>query len=677
LCTVGRLQPSGACERHLLFWRNLVTGAGYIDDGCEADEDRRGRHSAERRTLRMVTNATWSLWRRRSATIVVAMMVVGSVAAPLAAADTKAILVLHTYGYDSLFRIPFDGAFLRAVREAADLKIDVYIETIAANHFRGAAQAQWTRAYLRERYADTPIAVVAAVYDPALAFLLDARDPLFPAAPTVAVLTSEPQLWPERVSIIWSGATFGENAALALKLHPRARQIALVDAALRSASSDALYELARTQVEGAAPTTPLIELRNLPLDELLARVSALPAETPILVGRLLIGPRGAPIATGDALRELARVAPGPIYINNSDQYIGGGALGGIVISAEAEGTGLANLAVRIARDASLRVPPVKAVPVPIFDWRQLRRRGIDETRLPPGSIVRFRELSAWQQYRVYILTATIVLGLQSALITGLVIQRRRRRRTELALRENEAELRRSSQRNQDLAGRLITAQEAERSRIARDLHDDVSQQLAGVAIMLSRLKRSLLPPPQQVNGMLTTLQERTTSLADTIRHLSHELHPGVLKHAGLVAALKQHCAEAAKHHRLTVTFKATDTLDGIDADTALCLYRIAQEALSNVIKHAHARVAVVNLKRITDDVALDIIDDGVGFVPDGGVTGLGLRSMEERVRLGHGTIRVDSRPGHGTSLLVRMPLSPAHAATVRPGSINASHIGSL
>jgi len=620
----------------------------------------------------MVTSAAPSSQRWRWAVIVAATMVVGSVAAPVAAADAKAILVLHTYGYDSVFRIPFDGAFVRAVREAADPRVDVYVETVDANHFRGEAQAQRMRTHLRERYADTPIAVVAAVYDPALAFLLDARDPLFPGVPAVAVLTSPPQSWPERVSIIWSGATFGDNAALALRLHPRARQIALVDAALPSASSDALYKLARAQVEAAAPATPLIELRNLPLDELLARVSTLSEETPILVGRLLIGPRGAPIATGDAIRELARVAPGPVYINNSDQYIGLGAVGGILISAESAGTDLANLALRIARDGSLRVPPVKAVPVAIFDWRQLRRRGIDEARLPPGSIVRFRELSAWEQYRMYILTATIVLGLQSALIAGLAIQGARRRRTELALRESEAALRRSSERNQDLAGRLITAQEAERSRIARDLHDDVSQQLAGLAIMLSGLKRSLLrPDSRQVNETLATLQERTTSLADTLRHLSHELHPGLLQHAGLAAALKQHCAEAGKHHHLTVTFKAADSLDAIEADTALCLYRVAQEALTNVIKHAHAGTAVVELKRTADDVALDITDDGIGFVvPEGGAAGLGLRSMEERVRLSRGTIRVDSRPGHGTSLLVRVPLSPARQRDEDTGESN-------
>jgi len=310
--------------------------------------------------------------------------------------------------------------------------------------------------------------------------------------------------------------------------------------------------------------------------------------------------------------------------------------------------------------------------VAIFDWRQLRRWGIDESRLPAGSIVRFREVSVWEQYRIYILAATIALGLQSALITGLMIQGARRRRTERALRESEVELRRSSERNQDLAGRLITAQEAERSRIARDLHDDVSQQLAGVAIMLSGLKRSLLrPDPRPVDETLATLQERLALLAEALRHLSHELHPGMLKHAGLVAALKQHCAEAEKHHRLTVRFKATDTLDAIDADTALCLYRVAQEALTNIIKHARAGTAIVELTRTTRDVALDISDDGIGFVvPESGATGLGLRSMEERVRLGRGTIKVDSRPGHGTSLQVRMPLSSADAANTQSGPVH-------
>ena len=124
---------------------------------------------------------------------------------------------------------------------------------------------------------------------------------------------------------------------------------------------------------------------------------------------------------------------------------------------------------------------------------------------------------------------------------GLVIERKRAEQT---LRENESALRASYDRIQDLAGRLITAQEAERSRIASDLHDDVNQQLAGLSIALSNVKRQLQNGGDAtVQNELTRLQQRTIDLADVIRNLSHELHPGVLQHVGLVAALKGHCAE--------------------------------------------------------------------------------------------------------------------------------------
>ena len=183
------------------------------------------------------------------------------------------------------------------------------------------------------------------------------------------------------------------------------------------------------------------------------------------------------------------------------------------------------------------------------------------------------ESAAWERYRGYILTGTIVVGLQSTLIAALVIQRARRRRIEVALRASEAELRQSSERNQDLAGRLLAAQEAERTRIARDLHDDVGQQLAGVGIMLSGLKRLLRgpEPPRDAAETVTVLQARTNVLAETLRHLSHELHPGVLTKLGLVAALQQHTGEVEQHYGITVTLDAPATFD-VDPDVALCLY---------------------------------------------------------------------------------------------------------
>jgi signal transduction histidine kinase len=602
--------------------------------------------------------------RVRLAVILFMMITMGVVAAPLAGQDSKAILLLHSYGHDTPARLPFDAAFARVVREAADVKAELYIETIDPNRFRGELQEQRMRAYLRERYADKKIAVVATAYDRAFAFLTDPDQSLFPGVPVAAVLTGFPHSLPEHVSVIWSGENFRDAAVLAMKLYPGTRQIALIDGATESAASNAVYDEALKQIVGGAPDVGIVSLRNLPLDQVLVRVEALPPGTVIFMVRQLLGRNGEAVAHADAVRELAQVARAPIYVS-TDNVIGSGALGGIVISIERESSQLAQLAVRIARDGTQRIPPAQGLPVPMFDWRQLRRWGISESSLPAGSVVLFREPGVWDQYKFYIGGAAIALALQSGLIAVLVVHRTRRRRTEFALRESEQHLRRSYEQNQDLAGRLLKAQEEERTRIARDLHDDVSQQLAGVAIILSGLRRLVGKPGSgpEVDRTVTTLQDRTSSLAQSIRNLSHELHPSVLQHAGLAATLRRHCADVEELHRINVTFSAGDNTDWLGPEVALCLFRVAQEAITNAVRHARARHIRVELLTTNEDVELHVVDDGVGFdTSEQAGRGLGLRSIDERVRLAHGHVTVESRPGHGTNLVVRIPVVGAQVA---------------
>ena len=234
-----------------------------------------------------------------------------------------------------------------------------------------------------------------------------------------------------------------------------------------------------------------------------------------------------------------------------------------------------------------------------------------------------------------------------------------RKRAEQMLRENETALRASYDRIQDLAGRLITAQEAERSRIASDLHDDVNQQLAGLSIALSNVKQQLQNGGDvTVQEELTRLQQRTVDLADVIRNLSHELHPGVLQHVGLAAALNGHCAEVGRQHEIEVTFSAVDGLNGIPDDVALCLYRVAQEALRNVAAHAGARKAQVTLRSTDNGLELVIADDGQGFdlAEARHQEGLGLISLDERVRLVGGSLTIDTEPKRGTEVRVQVPL---------------------
>jgi two-component system sensor histidine kinase UhpB len=160
-----------------------------------------------------------------------------------------------------------------------------------------------------------------------------------------------------------------------------------------------------------------------------------------------------------------------------------------------------------------------------------------------------------------------------------------------------------------------------------------------------------------VQEEISRLQQRTVDLADAIRTLSHELHPGVLQHAGLVAALGGHCKEFGMQHAIEVTLSAADGLDLIPHNMALCLYRVVQEALRNIAEHAGAHKAEVTLSSTEDVLELIVADDGQGFdlgeAREGG--GLGLISLDERVRLIGGSLTIHTALKRGTEMRVRVP----------------------
>ena len=238
---------------------------------------------------------------------------------------------------------------------------------------------------------------------------------------------------------------------------------------------------------------------------------------------------------------------------------------------------------------------------------------------------------------------------------GSCIDITERRRAEEALRANEAALRQSHAEIETLAGRLITAQEVERARIARELHDDIGQQLAAISIAISECQQPELQDSGELLEVLTAVQGQTIELAEDIRLLSHDLHPGVLKHAGLVDALRSHCCEFARQNSIEVVVEADADLTVSDLTTALCLYRVVQESLRNIAKHANARQVRVTVNRAGEEVELAVADDGNGFDlatvrEQGG--GLGLRSIEERVRLVGGRHSIQTGPHTGTTITV-------------------------
>ena len=312
------------------------------------------------------------------------------------------------------------------------------------------------------------------------------------------------------------------------------------------------------------------------------------------------------------------------------------------------------------------------------------RRGDRRKALKVGGSIEFFLLFGLAQVALMKWTGIAVPQVLSPLYLGIVVIMgyelshdvlrasqlvRELQRSEAVLREHQVTLQASNKQISELFGRLIGAQETERRRIARDLHDDVSQRVSGLSIMISGLKRRLAGQPDEADviATLTTMQQHTTALAEEIRDLSHDLHPGVLQHAGLVTALRASCAQFEKLYSIAVHFSAGDDIGQVEADPALCLYRVTQEALRNVAKHADAHRVNVALTRTGDGLQLSIADDGKGF--DLGETrrkgaGLGLVSIEERVRLLRGSVSIETHPEGGTRVEFQIP---------RPHPMPATH----
>ena len=230
--------------------------------------------------------------------------------------------------------------------------------------------------------------------------------------------------------------------------------------------------------------------------------------------------------------------------------------------------------------------------------------------------------------------------------------------------------------NRSLAGRLISSQEAERARIARDLHDGVCQEMASLTVDLSFLRRK--SDDAQGTGfkeLMRSVEQRSANVAETLRLLSHGLHPAVLHHIGLVAALQADCVEVERQYQMAVTLSIDDDVEPVPPLVALSLFRISQEALRNSARHARAPHATISLSRDPLGLTLSITDDGEGFDIDGVRQngGLGLVSIEERARLVRGSATFHSHPGVGTIVVVRIPVdgagllrpSPGHTPVVR------------
>jgi signal transduction histidine kinase len=582
-----------------------------------------------------------------------------------AAERQKEVLTIHSTRRDGSIAMAIDREVPRVLSNGLRQTVDYYSEYLDYDRF---AAPEYFRDFLSRKYAGHTFDVVIAVQDPAWQFLAAGGQGLFAAAPIVFFASeSQPRL--TNATGVFVPFNFGGSVALAKALQPDLRHLFVVTGA---SPRDRVYQRwIQSQLQPFERDLDISYLSGLAIPEVEARVSNLPAHSAVYHVIVQKDGAGHQFPALEALKRVASAASAPTYAWTAGA-LGRGVVGGQLFDPNLLASSLGQLALRVLRGepASSIHASSPTLSVLAVDARQLRRWGIRESRVPLGTAVRFKEPTAWDRYRFYIVGTAMLVTAQGILIVGLAFQRTRRRRAEALAHASQQQLRASYGRIRDLAGRLLGAQEVERSRIARELHDDVGQQLALLTIDLELMGGLGSDPPVEVEQIAHEALERAHSIAKAVHALSHRLHPAKLRLMGLVASISGLQREFSRPN-LTISFAHDNLPASLPEDVTVCVFRIVQEALQNVIKHSAATRVVLRLSFDERSLTLTIVDNGVGFdLVDAKSRGLGLASMAERIEYIGGTLTIKTRRHGGTRLEVAVPYRDRPAAESTQAAIH-------
>jgi signal transduction histidine kinase len=232
----------------------------------------------------------------------------------------------------------------------------------------------------------------------------------------------------------------------------------------------------------------------------------------------------------------------------------------------------------------------------------------------------------------------------------------RRRAVDEALRQHQFELEANRVELQDLMAKLFTAQEEERRRIACDLHDDHCQRITALILEASAMEKVIRAVVPSLVPRMSSLKIKLSDILDDFRHMTHELHPRHLDTVSLACSMRTYIKDFMDYSNLDVNFEERDVPVQLPMPMTICLYRLLQESLGNIRKHANAKHVAVSLSGLGGQIELRVSDDGSGFNSSEHKKGLGLTSMQERVRPLRGHVCIDSKQGRGTVVSVKIPL---------------------
>jgi len=589
------------------------------------------------------------------------------------------VLVLYWYNKDFLGNEIFEQHFKNALKNVSNGPVDYYPEYLEEDRFPGTEQAQLLHDHLLRKYANRNIDVVVAVSDPPLRLLLEHRHDLFPNSPIVFVAIKPPAKdvlsRPPGMTGILPASTHKQTVDLALSLQPDTEQLFFISGTPER--DKRLETIARTELRQYEDKLKINYLTDLSIDELVAGTSNLPPHSIILYGwQQSLGPDGRFIETWDHLAAFSPTASVPIYGMGSAN-VGRGIIGGFVSGSEENGQRIGEMVQRILNGERAQDIPVENAPAgPMFDWRQLQRWNISETRLPPGSTVRFKELSFWQRYKLQITGVISLLLLQTAFIAVLLVERRRRRMANEALDRLNAEL----ETRIDARTAALNAKSRELETFAYAVAHDLKAPLRGIdgysRLLLEQYAANL---DHEGRAFLRTIQDSTDEMNQLIDDLLaySRMERRELKSARIELASVIHSLVQEKKREEAV--RAIDFVVDVNGSAVLADPNGFNQSLRNYLDNAIKFTANVAAPRIEigsrqnkDSCIVWVKDNGIGFdmkyhdrifeifqrlnvteaFPG---TGIGLAIVRKAMERMGGRAWADSAPDQGATFYLELP----------------------
>jgi signal transduction histidine kinase len=547
-------------------------------------------------------------------------------------------------------------------------RIAVYSEHLDLNRFPSPQHRQLVRSYFRDKYRETPIGVLVVDGRAGLDLVLSLRGEIWPEVPLIFFnvddVSASPSNLPSNVTGFVAKPTFRGMLDAARMLVPGLKQVVLVG---DPPERDAYRRHYRQEIAALAAEIEIVDLTGFAVSAVKERVAKLPNDAVVLYTALFVDGAGVVYTPQSALLAISGTTSRPIFIDAESQ-LGYGAVGGFVFSFVSAARQAARLAVRILDGEKASQIPVISVDLskPVFDWRQLKRWNIGEDKLPPGSEIRFRELTVWEQYRWPISAALAIVLLQASMIAGLLIERRRR---QLAQAESQARRREVAHLNRAATATVLSAS------IAHEINQPLTAILSNAQTGEYMLKAES-PNLHEIGQILADIRQDDNRASEIIRRLRNllankienlqtfDLNDVVREVAGIVSP------EAQKRRVVLKVDQAQSALP-VRADW-IHLQQVMLNLLMNgidALENCGVRKLTIRTARIdADNAEVLVADSGEGISKDDlrhvfdpffttkpNGTGLGLPIARAILETYNGTIRAESQSG-GAVFRVTLPL---------------------